>query len=91
MIAHYLIDAEQRHNLDHLSRTILNYSPIPIEELIGQKKSQQIKMSDVDINLLKDYAAEDADVTYQLYLSFEKKLKSLNLDQLFQQYRNAID
>ena len=83
MIAHYLIDAEQRHNLDHLSRTILHYSPIPIEELIGQKKSQQIKMSDVDINLLKDYAAEDADVTYQLYLSFEKKLKSLNLNQLF--------
>ena len=41
-------------------------------------------MSDVDINLLKDYAAEDADVTYQLYLSFEKKLQSLKLDQLFQ-------
>ena len=84
MIAHYLIDAEQRHNLDHLSRTVLKYNPIPIEDLIGEKKRQQINMSDVPVEQLKDYAAEDADLTYQLYLFLKTQLQSLNLDQLFE-------
>ena len=84
MIAHYLIDAEQRHNLDHLSRTILKYNPIPIEDLIGEKKREQINMSNVPVEKLKDYAAEDADLTYQLYLVFKAKLQSLKLETLFE-------
>jgi len=84
MIAHYLIDAEQRHNLDHLSRTILKYNPIPIEDLIGEKKREQINMSNVPVEKLKDYAAEDADLTYQLYLVFKTKLQSLKLETLFE-------
>ena len=84
MIAHYLIDAEQRHNLDHLSRTILKYNPIPIEDLIGKKKKEQINMSSVPVEKLKDYAAEDADLTYQLYLVFKTKLQSLKLETLFE-------
>ncbi|GIR58684.1 MAG: hypothetical protein CM15mP65_12650 [Crocinitomicaceae bacterium] len=82
MIAHYLIDAEQRHNLDHLSRTILKYNPIPIEDLIGEKKREQINMSNVPVEKIKDYAAEDADLTYQLYLVFKTKLQSLKLETL---------
>ena len=85
MIAHYLIDAEQRHNLDHLSRTVLKYNPIPIEDLIGEKKRQQINMSDVPVEQLKDYAAEDADLTYQLYLVFKTQLQSLHVESLFEE------
>jgi DNA polymerase-1 len=83
MIAHYLIDPEKRHNLDQLSRTILNYDPIPIESLIGSKTKPTKKMEDVEIDLLKNYAAEDADLTFQLYLKFSKELKNLDLEHLF--------
>ena len=84
MIAHYLIDPEQRHNLDHLSRNILKYNPISIESLIGEKSKPTKKMEEVDLNDLKNYAAEDADLTFQLYLEFKDKIKDLNLDFLFE-------
>ena len=84
MIAHYLIDPEQRHNLDHLSRNILKYNPISIESLIGKKSKPTNKMEEVDLNDLKNYAAEDADLTFQLYLEFKDKIKALNLDFLFE-------
>ena len=83
MIAHYLLDAEQRHNLDHLSRTILNYEPIPITSLIGSKTKPHTKMEEIALSELKDYAAEDADVTFQLYEVFEKQIKELKLENLF--------
>ena len=83
MIAHYLIDPEKRHNLDQLSRTILNYDPIPIESLIGSKTKPTKKMEEVEIDVLKNYAAEDADLTFQLYLNFSKELKNLDLEDLF--------
>ena len=83
MIAHYLIDPEKRHNLDLLSRTILNYDPIPIESLIGSKTKPTKKMEEVEIDILKNYAAEDADLTFQLYLKFSKELKNLDLEHLF--------
>jgi DNA polymerase-1 len=83
MIAHYLIDPEKRHNLDQLSRTILNYDPIPIESLIGSKTKPTKKMEEVEIDILKNYAAEDADLTFQLYLKFSKELKNLDLEHLF--------
>jgi DNA polymerase-1 len=83
MIAHYLIDPEKRHNLDQLSRTILNYDPIPIVSLIGSKTKPTKKMEEVEIDVLKNYAAEDADLTFQLYLKFSKELKNLDLEHLF--------
>ena len=83
MLAHYLIDPEKRHNLDQLARSILNYNPISIESLIGSKTKPTRKMEEVDLNELKNYAAEDADLTFQLYLNFKKELKSLELDYLF--------
>jgi DNA polymerase-1 len=84
MIAHYLIDPETRHNLDQLSRNFLNYNPISIETLIGTKSKPIAKMEDVDLNELKNYAAEDADLTFQLYLKFKEKLKELELEFLFE-------
>ena len=66
MVAHYMIQPEQRHNMDYLSEVYLKYTPIHIEELIGEKGKNQKSMQDVDIELIKEYAAEDADVTYML-------------------------
>lgn len=76
MVAHYMIQPEQRHNMDYLSEVYLKYTPIHIEELIGEKGKNQKSMQDVDIELIKEYAAEDADITYMLknalYAELEK-------------------
>ena len=66
MLAHYLLDPDQRHGLDRLAGSHLNYAPVPITSLIGEKKGQQMLMLDVPLEKLSDYACEDADVTIQL-------------------------
>lgn len=66
MLAHYIIEPEKRHGMDILAENYLNYTPISIEELIGKKGVKQGNMKDVDIQLVKEYAAEDADITLQL-------------------------
>ena len=68
MLAHYVIDASDRHGMDHLARQYLRYDPIPITELIGEKKkgAEQGNMGDLAPEQISDYSAEDADVTFQL-------------------------
>ena len=66
MIAHYLLQPDMSHKMDNLSRAYLNYSPIPIEDLIGNKGPAQRSMRQVAIDKLVEYAAEDADITLQL-------------------------
>ena len=68
MLAHYVIDASDRHGMDHLAREYLHYNPIPITALIGEKKKgvEQGNMGDLAPEQICDYAAEDADVTLQL-------------------------
>ena len=75
MIAHYLINPDMRHNMDILSETYLKYSPKSIEELIGKKGKNQKSMREVELEDIKEYAVEDADVTLQL-----KELFSIDLD-----------
>ena len=70
MIAHYLINPDMRHNMDVLSETYLKYSPKSIEDLIGKKGKNQKSMRDVSLEEIKEYAAEDADITYQLKQNF---------------------
>lgn len=83
MLAHYLIDPEQRHNMDYLADVYLNYETLRIEELIGRGKSQ-VNMRMVPLEPLKDYAAEDADVTYRLYEVFKPQLAENQLTNLFE-------
>ncbi len=66
MLAHYLIDPDTRHNMDYLSETYLSYTPVSIIDLIGSKGKNQGNMRDVDVELVKEYASEDADITLQL-------------------------
>ena len=82
MLAHYLIEPEQRHNMDYLAEVYLNYLTIPIEDLIG-KGRQQKTMREVPVELVKEYAAEDADITLQLYEKLLPLLKENGVEKLF--------
>lgn len=77
MLAHYVLDASDRHGMDYLARKYLHYHPIPITDLIGEKKKgvEQGNMGDLRPEEILDYAAEDADVTLQLDSLLRKKAK----------------
>ena len=82
MLAHYLLEPEQRHNMDYLAEVYLNYLTIPIEDLIG-KGRQQKTMREVPVEQVKEYAAEDADITLQLYEKLMPLLKENGVEKLF--------
>ncbi|MDZ4746690.1 MAG: DNA polymerase I [bacterium] len=84
MLASYLLDADKTHGLDALSARWLNYKPVPITALIGEKKSQQRSMREVDLAQLTEYAAEDADVALKLSNILRPKLEENNLIDLAQ-------
>jgi DNA polymerase-1 len=83
MLAHYLINPDMRHNMDVLSETYLNYTPVSITELIGKKGKNQLSMRQVPIDKQTEYAVEDADITLQLKEHFEKELGEANTQKLF--------
>ena len=83
MIAHYLLNPDGRHGMDYLSEMYLNYKPVSIETLIGKKGKNQGTFRDVDLLEATEYAAEDADITFQLYELFAPQLKKENLEDLF--------
>lgn len=83
MVAHYLIQPDMRHGMDLLAQTYLNYAPVKIEELIGKKGKGQGTMRDVEIEKIKEYAAEDADITLQLRNKFEPMLTETSTRKLF--------
>jgi DNA polymerase-1 len=83
MIAHYLIDPDQRHNLEAMAESILQYSPIPLNKLIGEKKSEQISVRDVPLDQLTTYAVEDADITLQLWQALKPLLIEKELEKVF--------
>lgn len=85
MIAHYLIEPEQRHNMDIMAMTYLNYHPVEIEALIGKKGKGQVTMREVDVQKVVEYAGEDADVTLQLKQKFAPLLEKDSLYKLFDQ------
>jgi DNA polymerase-1 len=82
MIAHYLLEPDMRHNMNLLSETYLKYSPVHIESLIGEKGNSQKNMRSVSVELLKEYAVEDADVTWQLKNVFEPRINKEGLGDL---------
>ncbi|HKL71127.1 MAG TPA: DNA polymerase I [Marinilabiliaceae bacterium] len=85
MIAHHLLHPELKHNMDYLSEVYLKYRPVSIESLIGAKGKNQGNMRDIDIKEVKEYACEDADITFQLMSILQKELKEAKLDTFFQE------
>jgi DNA polymerase-1 len=84
MLAHYLIQPEQRHNLDYLCEIYLNYEKIPTASLIGKKGKNQLNMRSVPKEKLRDYACEDADLTFRLKDALEPELDKFEMRELFE-------
>ena len=87
MLMSYVLDAgKNRHNMDTLSEIHLNHKTISFKDLVGTGK-KEINFSEVDVEKAKDYAAEDADITFRLYKKFQKSLKDekmINIYEIFE-------
>ena len=83
MIAHYLLQPDLRHGMDYLAESYLNYIPVSIEELIGKKGKNQLSMRGVSLEIIKEYASEDADITWQLKNVFEPLLVESEVQDLY--------
>lgn len=90
MLAHYLIEPESRRNMNLLSVQYLHYEPVAIETLIGKKGKNQGNMRDVPLELIKEYAAEDADITLQLKQVFAPLVKEKEVEQVLQEIENPL-
>jgi DNA polymerase-1 len=82
MLAHYLIEPDQRHGMDALAQNYLGYTPISIDSLIGAKGKNQKSMRDLPAAEVAEYAAEDADVTWRLHEAFKPKLAEAGLERV---------
>ncbi|PUZ26643.1 DNA polymerase I [Chitinophaga costaii] len=90
MLAHYLIEPEGRRGMDLLSAQYLHYEPVHIEELIGKKGKGQGNMRDVEVEKIKDYAAEDADITLQLKEKFIPLLTARTVEKVFYEVETPL-
>jgi DNA polymerase-1 len=90
MLAHYVIEPDGKRSMDILSAQYLGYEPVHIDELIGKKGKTQGTMRDVELEKIKDYAAEDADITLQLKHVFLPKLKEKDVEKVFYQVENPL-
>ena len=90
MLAHYVIEPDGKRGMDDLSAKYLGYEPVHIEELIGKKGKLQGNMRDVELEKIKEYAAEDADITLQLKHIFTPLLKKKEVEKVFNQVENPL-
>jgi DNA polymerase I len=84
MVAHYLIQPEGSHKLDRLAKVELNYTTVPITDLIGKAGKDQRTMADLDVAAIKDYACEDVDITWQLRERFIPQMHEVAATELFE-------
>ena len=90
MLMSYVLDAgKNRHNMDTLSKIHLDHSPLSFKELVGTGK-KQINFSEVEIKLAKNYAAEDADITYRLFKILQKNLKAEKLTNIYEIFEKPM-
>jgi len=90
MLAHYVIESEGRRNMDLLSAQYLGYLPVSITELIGKKGKGQGNMRDVEVEKVKEYAVEDADITLQLQQVFLPQLKEKKVERVFEEVESPL-
>jgi len=90
MLAHYVIEPEGKRGMDLLSAKYLGYEPVHIEELIGKKGKTQGTMRDVELDKIKEYAAEDADITLQLKKVFAPLLKEKEVEKVFNEVEGPL-
>ena len=83
MLAHYLLQPELRHGMDYLAEIYLNYQTITYEELVGGKGKKALAITEVPLEQLTNYAAEDADITLQLKHLLAEELAKAGMEKLF--------
>ena len=81
MLASYVLNPDQKHGMDDLAEKYLGYKPISYSELVGEKKNA-VNIFETNLEQLSSYAAEDADITYRLYLNLKEKLSKENLEKI---------
>ena len=90
MLAHYVIEPEGRRSMDLLSAQFLGYEPISITTLIGKKGKNQGTMRDAPLDQVTEYAAEDADITFQLKNCFTPLIKKRGVEKVFNEVENPL-
>jgi DNA polymerase-1 len=90
MLAHYVTEPDGKSGMDALSAKYLGYEPVHIDELIGKKGKGQGNMRDVEPEKIKEYAAEDADITLQLRNIFIGEMKTKNVEKIFNEVENPL-
>ncbi len=90
VLAHYLIEPEGRRNMDFLSAQFLSYEPISVEDLIGKKGKNQLTMRDVELEKIKEYAVEDADITLQLKNAFAPLITKRKVEKVFNEVETPL-
>lgn len=90
MLAHFVIEPDGQQSMDALSEKYLQYAPISIETLIGKKGKNQGSMADVEAEQMCHYAAEDADITFQLKEKLELDLKDKDVEKIFYEVENPL-
>ncbi len=90
MLAHYVLEPEGKRSMDALSAKYLGYMPVSITELIGKKGKGQGNMREVELDIIKEYAAEDADITLQLKNVFLPQLAAKSVEKIFYEVENPL-
>ncbi|NLB69211.1 MAG: DNA polymerase I [Lentisphaerae bacterium] len=90
MLAHYVLDSVARHGMDPLAREYLAYDPISINTLIGERGKNQLTMDQVPVDKIADYAAEDADITIQLYNKLIPSVRDAGAEDAFEKCENEL-
>lgn len=89
MIEHYLLKSEDRHSMDYLAQTYLNYTPVSYESLVG-KGAKQVTIDTVEPALVAEYAAEDADITLQLHQKLWLQIEEQEMVELYHQVEEPL-
>jgi len=90
MLAHYVIEPEGRRSMDLLSAQFLGYEPVAIESIIGKKGKNQGSMRDASLEQITEYAAEDADITFQLKQSIAPLIQKKEVNRVFEEVENPL-
>jgi len=90
MLAYYVIEPDGKASMDMMSAKYLGYEPISIEELIGKKGRTQGSMRNVELEKIKEYAVEDADITLQLKNALIPLLKKNEVEKVFIEVENPL-
>ena len=90
MLAHYLLDPEQAHDMNALAEAYLNYAPVSISKLIGPKGKNQKSMRDAPLEDITEYAGEDADITFQLKEKLALEIAERNLGKLLHELEEPL-